>query len=178
MSQDDQDRINELKAALSRMTLEAEPTITDCEQRIDLRQLQLDFDLSSISTISLDSNMISALTTEQITALDWSSAIQPTVLSGSSGSLPYTMPGAFTTEASSKITLKGDQADIEINGRSLTATIDSIERRLAILRPNTELEQEWQELQELGQRYRELEQEIQAKSETFNALRQKSPSAR
>ena len=71
---------------------------------------------------------------------------------------------------SGKICLTGDEADIEINGKSLIDTLDAIEQRLNILTPNLELEAEWEELKELGNQYRDLEQRIKAKQDTWNKL--------
>lgn len=186
MSQDDQDKINELKQALSRMTMEpAMPAAGTyhIDSQSDPRQLTLDLlslDLSDIGTISLDTQSISALTTDQVTALNWSS-LQPITGNGGGGAgIPYITSttindtDAWSTRTSAKITLTGDDADIEINGRSLVDSIDAIERRLALLRPNTELEKEWEELHDLAQRYRELEQHILAKTATFTALTKKN----
>jgi flagellar motility protein MotE (MotC chaperone) len=42
---------------------------------------------------------------------------------------------------------------------------------LAILKPNLELEEEFQELKELGDQYRALEVHIKEKMKTFDTLR-------
>ena len=69
-----------------------------------------------------------------------------------------------------KISLKGKNADIDINGVSLMATLKRIEERINLLTVNTELEAEWDELRELGEQYRALEQRIKDKMETWNRL--------
>ena len=69
--------------------------------------------------------------------------------------------------------LEGDDADININGESLMATLRSLEQRLNILRPNTELEAEWDQLRELGEQYRRLEKEFEEKSKMWNRLKTK-----
>ena len=69
--------------------------------------------------------------------------------------------------------LEGDDADININGKSLMATLRSLEQRLNILRPNTELEAEWDQLRELGEQYRRLEKEFEEKSKMWNRLKTK-----
>jgi hypothetical protein len=66
--------------------------------------------------------------------------------------------------------LKGEDADILINEKSLTKTLDSIEQRLGILRPNPELEAEWDELRELATAYRELESKLLEKKKMWEAL--------
>jgi flagellar motility protein MotE (MotC chaperone) len=48
--------------------------------------------------------------------------------------------------------------------------LKTIEQRLNLLRPNPELESEWAELRELGDQYRTLEAQIQAKMKTWNAV--------
>ena len=71
---------------------------------------------------------------------------------------------------SSKIRLDGPEADIEINGESLISMLKSIEQRLNILKPNHDLELEWEELKSLGDAYRALEAQIQAKMKTWEAI--------
>ena len=75
------------------------------------------------------------------------------------------------TNQSATIDLKGDDADIRVNGRSLMDAIDALEQRLNILVPNPELEAEWEELRELGQRYRELEKKCQEKGDIWAKLK-------
>jgi len=78
---------------------------------------------------------------------------------------------AATLESSGKLILQGKNADIEINGQSLTKMLQRIEERINILTVNTELESDWDELRELGNQYRALEQRIKNKMETWNKLR-------
>jgi hypothetical protein len=66
--------------------------------------------------------------------------------------------------------------DIVIGGLSLMKTLDSINERLAILQPNTRLESEWAELKELGERYREMEQDLLEKAKVWGIL--KAPAKR
>ena len=73
-------------------------------------------------------------------------------------------------QSSSTIKLDGPDADIKINGESLMATLRSIQDRLNILRPNQELEAEWDQLRVLGEQYRKLEQELEEKSRVWAAL--------
>ena len=73
--------------------------------------------------------------------------------------------------ASPKIRLEGADADIEINGVSLWATMQEISNRLNIMHTNPELETQWQELRELGEQYRKLEQHILDKQATFDRVR-------
>jgi hypothetical protein len=101
------------------------------------------------------------------------------------GSLgPYTISGGtgitqpwYSTTVSPKIKLDGEGADIEVNGLSLIKTLQEIQSRLNILQPNTALEKEWEELYELGRKYRELEQQIKEKQATWDRLKAMPPPA-
>ena len=74
---------------------------------------------------------------------------------------------SWSTATSGKLTLLGDDADLVINGVSLKQVL---EERLNVLIPNPELEKEWNELKELGDRYRELEKDLQEKAKIWKAL--------
>jgi hypothetical protein len=109
---------------------------------------------------------------------------------GSAGnySYPYTLSTAWGTDTitasgistsinqSGTIELRGEEADIIVNGVSLMDKLDTIAERLNILSVNQKLEEEWDQLRELGERYRELEQELKAKSEMWKTLKTKTPS--
>lgn len=101
-----------------------------------------------------------------------------TVLTAGSNGVDWGSPYVINTgstwaagQNSSTLDLRGDNADIRVNGKSLTAAIDAIEQRLAILHPNPEIEKEWEELRQLGDRYRELEAEIQTKMQVWDVLK-------
>jgi hypothetical protein len=76
-----------------------------------------------------------------------------------------------TINAGGHLELRGDKADIVINGVSLKETLNSIQDRLNILRPNPELEAEWDQLQELGEQYQRLEAELLEKQRMWSTLR-------
>jgi hypothetical protein len=78
---------------------------------------------------------------------------------------------SISTNQSATLDLKGDNADIRVNGRSLMDAIDALEQRLNILVPNPELEAEWDELRALGDRYRELEKKCQEKGDMWAKLK-------
>jgi hypothetical protein len=95
---------------------------------------------------------------------------------------PYTISGGagvntnpWTYNSSPKIQLNGEGADIELNGWSLIESFKKIEERLNILTPNTKLEEEWEELRALGDKYRELEQQIKDKQATWDRLKAMPP---
>ena len=63
------------------------------------------------------------------------------------------------------------EGEVTIKGKSLSEMFDKIEERLAILHPNPELEDRWDELKELGKRYKELEQELIEKEKVWAILK-------
>lgn len=69
-----------------------------------------------------------------------------------------------------KMSLTGERADIEINGKSLKDAITNIEERLAILNINPELEAEFAELKQLGDQYRTLEKQLLEKKQVWDKL--------
>jgi hypothetical protein len=99
-----------------------------------------------------------------------------TINSGGAGSntSPYTY-NPWTSTTGGKIKLEGDEADVVINGISLLKTMQEIQSRLNLLQPNTALEAEWEELYELGRKYRELEQQIKDKQATWDRLKAMPP---
>ena len=74
-----------------------------------------------------------------------------------------------------KISLRGKDADIDINGKSMKAWMEKVEERLNILTPNPELEKEWDDLRKLGERYRKLEKKCKEKSEVWKKLKSMPP---
>jgi len=70
--------------------------------------------------------------------------------------------------------VKGDanfQGDVKIQGKSIVDSLERIEERLAILRPNEELEEKWDKLRGLRQAYMELEAEIKEKELIWATLK-------
>jgi hypothetical protein len=71
------------------------------------------------------------------------------------------------------LSVKGNadfDGEVTIKGKSLTGMLEKIEERLAILHPNEKLEDRWDELKELGKRYKELEAEIIEKEKMWAIL--------
>ena len=114
-------------------------------------------------------------------------SIDTTWLTGASGSNAYTYTTgtnyawnttSTTTSIENTLQVKGDSefdGDITVRGRSLTEFMDSVEQRLNILRPNPALESEWDQLRELGEQYRGLEQQLTEKSQMWAALQRTQP---
>ena len=93
----------------------------------------------------------------------------------------WTTSGSFTVNpvatgtgggniSAGTLSLNGNNADIKINGVSIVDMLKRIEERINILTVNQGLESEWQELRELGDQYRALEQRIKDKMETWAKL--------
>jgi len=84
--------------------------------------------------------------------------------------------GTFNWQEPSKSSLQvnGDanfEGDVKIKGKSLVDMLEKIEEKLAILRPNEQLEEKWDELRELRNRYIELEKEIKEKEKMWDILK-------
>jgi hypothetical protein len=124
-----------------------------------------------------------------MSTIDWSNLTPNISVNGSpvSGS-PFTYSSAIgaadwgtyttplTVNPSGQINLSGENADILVNGISLMDKINAIGERLNLLDVNKELEQEWDQLRELGEQYRQLEEELKAKSAMWKTLKTKTPS--
>jgi hypothetical protein len=79
-----------------------------------------------------------------------------------------------TITSNNPLHVKGDaeiEGDLKIKGKSLADAIDNIEKRLAILHPNKDLEERWEQLKALGEHYRELEKDILEKEKIWNTLK-------
>ena len=81
----------------------------------------------------------------------------------------------MTVQQSGRIDLKGDSADIVVNGESMMDKLNTIAERLNMLRPNPELETEWDQLKALGDQYRELEKQLKEKSKMWKTLKAMPP---
>lgn len=89
-------------------------------------------------------------------------------------SADYTWSGPSLTQNGAKIHVQGDavfEGNITWQDRDMREWFESVEARLAILKPNPDLEREWSELAELRQRYVELERDILAKQRVFDILK-------
>ena len=133
----------------------------------------------------------SSMTTDTIT---WSSAAdcittgtsQPNYSASIVGSNGYTYTASpwistgvsdntMTVGQSSTIQIRGEDADIKINDKSMVAWMEKVEERLNILTPNPELEKEWDDLRRLGNRYRALERKCKEKAQMWEALKKVQP---
>lgn len=131
---------------------------------------------------NIGTNSIPPLTTSQISALNWGTATGAYIATGVTPGL-YTTTNTATTWGTltinddikgSSLNVKGDaefSGDVKIQGKSISEMFDRIEERLAILHPNPTLEDKWDELKELGKRYRELEKDIIEKEKIWKILK-------
>ena len=82
---------------------------------------------------------------------------------------------AMVVNQSGTIEIKGKDADIKINGKSMKAWMEAVEERLNILTPNPELEADWDDLRRLGERYQKLEKKCQEKARMWQELKKIQP---
>ena len=82
---------------------------------------------------------------------------------------------AMVVNQSGTIEIKGEDADIKINGKSMKTWMEQVEERLNMLTPNPELEKDWDDLRKLGERYRKLEKKCQEKAQMWAALKKVQP---
>lgn len=93
-------------------------------------------------------------------------------VSGSTGGSWVTMADPNLSGASLQV--KGNanfDGDVTIKGKSINDSLERIEERLAILRPNEELEAKWENLRGLRKMYMELEAEIIEKEKVWGILK-------
>jgi hypothetical protein len=110
------------------------------------------------SSISINSSMTSPST--------WTTGVL-----GSNIAPWFTNSSNGPSGTSARINLTGDEADIEVNGWSLVDAVKRIEERLCLFQPNPELEQEWEDLRELGEQYRALETKLKEQSNMWAKLK-------
>lgn len=78
----------------------------------------------------------------------------PVYVSSGTGS---TWASTNATTATGKLKVEGKEADIFINGQSLSDWMSAVEQRLSILRPKTELLEKYSALQAAYEHYKTLE---------------------
>jgi hypothetical protein len=108
-------------------------------------------------------------------------AVPSVTVSGSNVSTPVwttttNNTGAYTfanqnIQPNNTVHIKGENADLLINDKSLKTWMEKVEERLNILTPNPEIEKEWDNLKKLGDRYRKLEQKCREKTDVWKKLK-------
>ena len=138
----------------------------------------LTIDLSSIQSASGNSMTLNSVTTGTTgvsgvytinntgstitngTAYPWVGITHDNIINGGSAHRP--------------VSIKGDAeigGELTVGGKNIGESLDRIEKRLAILRPNAELEERWEKLRELGEEYRKLEKDILEKEHIYDILK-------
>ncbi len=93
---------------------------------------------------------------------------------GANGTTGWATISADSNLQGSTLNVKGDakfDGDLIVKGKSINDSLERIEERLAILRPNEELEAKWENLRGLRKAYMELEAEIIEKEKVWNILK-------
>ena len=140
-------------------------------------------------TYSIDNTMVT------VTGPNTTSTTYPYTTGGTAGGLTWgnlngTSGQVYTTNGTSGATwatlsadpnLKGHtlkvngdaefDGDVVIKGKSINDSLERIEERLAIFRPNQELEEKWENLRGLRKAYMELEAEIIEKEKMWGILK-------
>ena len=113
-------------------------------------QYSLDFGSTDGITVSSGTNILDSLSTDSFTlSSNWDTSYSDTI----------TIGGHTRTEQKLKA----------LDG--LQEWQEEVNKKLAILQPNPELEEQWSELKELRQRYVELEKELTEKTKMWNILK-------
>ena len=129
------------------------------------------------TNITLDNTMMGPYSIDTISVGTNTVTIAPSstsvMMSGTAGPMwtDTTMMSVSQQQNSGVVELRGQKADIVVNGESMMQTLRNIQDRLNMLRPNPELEAEWDELRALGEQYRKLESEFKEKSKMWNTLK-------
>jgi hypothetical protein len=134
------------------------------------------FDYESDITITLDDKFTVSSTAGAYSISDgisggltWNNGPSPTITIGDT--IDW---GNLTTSTGKSLQVEGDaeiNGDLKVNGKSILSSLENIEERLAILNPNPELEDRWEELRELRNKYQQLEKEIIEKEKMWSMLK-------
>lgn len=105
-----------------------------------------------------------------------SSVTSGAYLTATTNGTSWTGPSVYVTDMKNPktIDIQGDAnitGDLKVQGVSIKDSLERIEERLAILRPNEELEEKWENLRGLRKAYMELEAEIKEKEQVWKILK-------
>ena len=81
---------------------------------------------------------------------------------------PHDLQVSGNSDFKGNVTVNGN---LKIGNVDLGERLDKIEQRLAILRPNIEIESRWEQLKQLGEQYRQLERELIERDWIFEQLK-------
>jgi hypothetical protein len=97
-----------------------------------------------------------------------------TGVTGTTSDITICSSTSTSSSINSTLTVTGDTeitGNLTVKGRNLCDLLDIIESRLAILQINPALEEEFSELRELGDRYREMEAKLTEQKRIFKILK-------
>ena len=118
-----------------------------------------------IDTITLDTNNFYTGSITSANTLTWSQPYDN-----------YTISNTWGNDVNVNINKDGidikEGGDIKVGGKSLMDAIAAIEDRLAILKPNPELEDRWEQLKDLRRQYEALEKDIIEKEKIMKILKE------
>jgi putative SOS response-associated peptidase YedK len=99
--------------------------------------------------------------------------VSPTVWTTNTTAGQYSFVGqnVLNVQPNNTVHIRGEDADLLINDKSLKTWMEKVEERLNILTPNPEMEAEWDQLRQLGERYRKLEKKCQEKADMWKKLK-------
>lgn len=138
---------------------------------------------SGSDTITFDSSTISTIT---LPSIGGGGGMYNTGDSGGTFTIGGGGGGYYTTNTSNYtwgnvpnnvhinadgLTMK-EGSDIKIGDKSLVQSIEKIEERLGILKPNPELEERWEKLKDLRKQYMELEKDLLEKEKIMKILKE------
>ena len=125
---------------------------------------------SGLSSLSLD-DLISTSVTLPTSTYD----LTPYTISSTGTGYTYSS-SSWSNNATVNIDTNGinikEGGDIKLGGHSLSDFIKTIEDRLAILKPNPELEDRWEQLKDLRRQYESLEKDILEKEKLMKILKE------
>lgn len=103
-----------------------------------------------------------------VNATSTSATTWATISNGSANLTPHQLDVSGSANFRTDVEIVGD---LKVQGKSIADSLDKIEERLAILRPNEELEEKWENLRGLRKMYMELEAEIIEKEKMWAILK-------
>lgn len=124
-----------------------------------------------MDTMNSSYNSLDTITIGDIN-FDTTDTIFSTIYSNISPTYTFESTDLTDTRAGA-LKVSGDavfDGNLSIKGKDIGQALERIEERLAILHPNEELEERWEQLRNLRKQYLELEAEIVEKEKIYNIL--------
>jgi hypothetical protein len=136
-------------------------------------QYTFDFNMNSTTTTYPNTTTVNT-NTVPITGSLSTSISGATLTTSGTGSLAWRNPTYTINSTPSIMKVECDaefKGEVTIRGVKLDERLNAIEERLGILRPNNDLEGNWEKLKALGEEYRKLEKEILEKEQVWDLLK-------